>query len=64
MLPSVDCDDEIIKVSPSKSSYVDVAFFENVMGEDRQKSNYKTYACKLYSVKADWILKDEDGIGM
>jgi hypothetical protein len=34
------------------------------MGEDKQNQNYKTYACKIYCVKADWILKDDDGIGM
>ena len=64
MLKSIDCDDDIILVSPSKSSYIDVAYYENVMGEDKQKPNYKTYACNIYCVKADWILKDEDGIGM
>lgn len=51
-------------MSPSKSSYVDVAYFEDIMGEDKLNTNYQTYACKIFCVRADWILNDEDGIGM
>ena len=34
------------------------------MGEDKLNTNYQTYACKIFCVRADWILNDEDGIGM
>jgi len=41
-----------------------VAYFEDIMGEDKLNQNYKTYACQIYCIRADWILKDEEGIGM
>ena len=65
MIPPVEDETaDIITVSPSKTSYVDVAYFEDIMGEDKQDSDYKTYTCKIYCVRADWILNDKDGIGM
>jgi len=45
VLPKIKEDEEIIKVSPSRSSYVDVNYFEETMGEDKQNQNFKTYAC-------------------
>ena len=65
MIPPIDDEtEEIILVAPSSTSYVDVAYFEDIMGEDKQNSDYKTYTCKIYCVRADWILNDADGIGM
>jgi len=45
VLPPINLSEEIIKVSPSRSSYVDVAYFEETMGEDKLNHNFKTYAC-------------------
>jgi hypothetical protein len=53
--PNINQDD-IIKVTPSSSSYVDVAYFEDQMGENKHGKNFKTYACKIYCIRADWIL--------
>ena len=37
MIPPVEDETaDLIKVSPSKTSYVDVAYFEEIMGEDKQ----------------------------
>jgi hypothetical protein len=47
MLKQTVIQDDIIKVTPSRSSYVDVAYFEEEMGEDKQQNEFKTYACKI-----------------
>jgi len=64
MLKQSSSQDDIIKVTPSSSSYVDVAYFEEVMGEDKLRNDFKTYACKISCIRADWILNDVDGIGL
>ena len=56
MLKNTTGMDDIIKVTPSSSSYVDVAYFEEVMGENKQRNDYHTYACKISCIRADWIL--------
>jgi hypothetical protein len=60
-----DCDnDEIVKVSPSHSSYVDDSYFESVMGEDKNNLKFHTYAVNIYCIRADWILQDDLGLGL
>ena len=34
------------------------------MGENVHENGYKTFAVKIVSIKADWILNDENGIGL
>ena len=63
VIPGFD-NEEIIKVCPSRSSYVDEDYFEEVMGEDIYNPNNKTFGVNIKSVRADWILNDEEGIGM
>jgi hypothetical protein len=55
---------EIIKVSPSRSCYVDDIFFETEMGEDKSKLNFQTFAIDCKSIRADWILQDKQGLGL
>jgi len=50
---------EIVKVSPSRTQYVDDCFFESEMGEDKYNQNFQTYAVDCKSIRADWILQDE-----
>ena len=56
--------EELVKVSPSKSSYVDDNYFENVMGEDQTNLKYLTYAVQMKAIRADWILQDDEGLGI
>ena len=63
MLKNVDSH-EIVKVSPSRSSYVDDSYFENIMGEDRDNAKFQTYAVNMKCIRADWILQDELGLGL
>jgi len=56
--------EEIVRVSPSSSSYVDDDYFQNVMGEDRENLKFQTYAINMRCVRADWILQDEKGLGI
>ena len=51
--------EEIVKVSPSSSSYVDDDYFQTVMGEDIENENYQTYAINMKCIRADWILQDD-----
>ena len=60
-----DCgNDEIVKVSPSHSSYVDDSYFESVMREDKTNPKFKTFAVNIKCVRADWILRDDLGLGL
>ena len=54
--------DEIIKLCPSKSSYVDEDYFEDVMGEDHHNPEFKTYGVNMCCIRADWILDEEAGL--
>jgi hypothetical protein len=63
MLKNVDSH-EIVKVSPSRSSYVDDSYFESIMGEDRDNAKFQTYAVNMKCIRADWILQDELGLGL
>lgn len=53
--------DEIIKCCPSRSSYVDADYFEDVMGEDQHNPNYKTFGVNMKCIRADWILNEDVG---
>ena len=34
------------------------------MGENKHETSFKTYACKICCIRSDWILKDENGLGL
>jgi len=55
---------EIVRVSPSSSSYVDDHYFEEIMGEDRENTKFQTYAINMKCIRADWILQDDQGLGL
>ena len=56
-------ENEIITISGSTSSYVDSAYFKDMVGEDPQNKDYITYGVNYHCVRADWILS-EDGQGI
>ena len=55
-------DDDIIQVSPSKSSYVDGHYFETQMGEQLNNPSFTTFAVEVKSLRADWIINEDIGI--
>ena len=54
-LPGAD-DSEIILVRPSRCSYVDDVYFQNVMGDNISNPKNQTFSVNLKCVRADWIL--------
>ena len=54
---------DILVCTPSNVQYVDGVYFTNVMKEKKDNKNALTYAVKIKSINADWIINDEDGLG-
>ena len=51
--------DTIISVNRSACSYVDEAYFETVMGENKENPSYKNYAVTTTALRVDWIMDQE-----
>lgn len=56
--------EDIVKIKPSITSYVDREYYIDVMEEQKDKDmddhNYKNYPVKVQALRANWIL-DSDG---
>ena len=61
-LPGAE-DSEIVLVRPSRCSYVDDVYFQNVMGENTEHPKNLTFSVNIKCVRADWILTGDIGLG-
>ena len=61
MMPKKESD-SIVTISPNTCSYVDDHYFENVVGENVNNPNNLTYAVKIKSIQADWIINEKIGL--
>ena len=53
---------DILVCTPSSCSYVDDEYFELKMGEAANDPGSLTFAVNIQSVRADWIINDEEGL--
>lgn len=53
---------DILVCTPNNVQYVDGVYFKNVMKEKVDNKNALTYAVKIKSINADWIINEEQGL--
>jgi hypothetical protein len=51
----------IIRSAHSPCSFVDDVYFQKKMNEETDNPLSLTYAVKIQSIRADWILNDKEG---
>lgn len=53
---------DILVCTPSRCQYVDDVYFKDTMKESCDVKDSLTFAVKIKSIQADWIINEEEGL--